>query len=443
MRDPDNSRQVAGLRSLRLLSWRGNAEDLSPLAPGQRSFVYLVGAALLVNHFDLNVFSLALPQIQRSLDIGDSELGALVGLTRLGVLGAFILGALADTVGRRRMLLATATGITLAALATSFARISSEFFIAQFFVRAFAQAEEMLCFVMIVETMARDRRGWALGRLSALGAFGTGIAALLYGLVGKGADGWRTLYLIGACGLAVLVFARRRLPESSRFSPAPEQAAWQLAPLRALLRNDHRRLLLLVAITAPFAMAMAAATAFASKHFQQSLGFTPGQVATLYVVGGSVSCLGYLVVGTLADRIGRRLLLTIAIPAAAACYALVYITGSGGVAVAAWTAGLFFYFAGEMTLAMVGTELFPSSRRATAGSARLVILVVAQAIGLAAESLAYVWLQSDTLAIPLLLAAAPFSLIALLALPETANVELEIIAPEEGNNLPRKRAAKR
>lgn len=405
---------------------------LSPITRPHRLLLLLVGSALLINHYDLSIFSLALPQIQASLGIAEDEVGLYSGIVRLGVLLAFPLAYMADVVGRRRMLLFTLAGMSLATIGTAFVQEPWQFLALQSLARTFAYAEEMLCFVVIAEEFAADRRGWAFARLAALGAFGYGLAALLYGAIDILPGGWRAFYILGGAGLALLVLARRGLPETQRFAAQRrETLAERAAPFVSLVRAYPGRFLALAATTLPFTLGLTPALTLVSKFLQDERGFTPGAVGLLYFIGGGVSIAGYFLAGRLSDRFGRKRILFVTMLIAPLVLACVFLGPSGVWIAPAWSLGLFFYFAADVTLAGVGSELFPTSYRATASAARTVLGTFAALGGLALESVLYGMLGGHGPAIVALALIAPFGVLPMLAfLPETASRPLEEIAPE-------------
>lgn len=416
----------------------GEAAQRTGLPREQRMLILLVGTSLLINNYDLGIFALALPQIQASLGIAEEEVGLYTGLIRLGVLLSFPLVFMADVVGRRRLLLITIAGMTLATVLTAFSQTAAQYLILQTFARTFSYAEDMLCFVIVIEEIDARYRGWALGRLAALGALGYGLSALLYGTIDLLPNGWRDFYLIGALGLAVILIARRNLRETKLFTEHKTKRMStirtfheHLRPVASLVRAYPGRFWAMVATTAPYSFGLAAAFAFMSKFLQETHGFAPHQVGMLQFFGGAVAVLGYFIAGRLADRFGRRRVLVVSVLSASVLLATFYWTDNPTLLIAVWIGGIFAFFASEVTLSALGGELFPTSYRSTSSAARGVINVVAGLAGLASESFLYTLTGSHTVAVLSLIAVAPFAVIAVvMAIPETATQELDEISPE-------------
>jgi putative MFS transporter len=397
----------------------------------------LVGIAYMVNQYDLGIFSLALPQIQSGLAIDDGMLGTVTGLIRIGVIPAFFLAMLADRMGRRRLLMVTIAGVACATVATGFAQTPAQFVACQIAARSFMGAEEMLSIVVIAEELDTEVRGWGLGALAALGSLGHGLAALVFGFVDVLPYGWRALYVLAAVPLVALAWLRRNLDETERFK-AYEAARIRdgaslsvFGPLKALATIYPGRLAALAAAVIPYSFAVAAALLFISKYLQTEHGYSPGDVGLLYIVVGAFATLGNLIAGRLADRYGRRPVLSIAILANAALFALFY-GGSGWVLPVAWLAAIFSFFAVDVSLSAYASELFPTSYRSTASAARTLFWAAAAGGGLAMHGVLVAFADTPSEATLWLLAAAPLSALAVIAfMPETAARSLEETAPEK------------
>ena len=79
--------------------------DGSPFTPYQVWVCFLCFCVTLLDGFDLTVIGVTLPKIREFLNATPSALGLAVGAGQIGPLvGAIVLGMLADRVGRKRML---------------------------------------------------------------------------------------------------------------------------------------------------------------------------------------------------------------------------------------------------------------------------------------------------------------------------------------------------
>jgi putative MFS transporter len=391
----------------------------------------LLGTANAVNGYDLGILTLALPAIQASLGIAEDQVGTLLAVIRLGMLPALALGVLADRWGRRSLLLATIVGFTLCTVMTAAAPGVGAFVAAQFVARIFIAAEDTLGIVVVAEEIAAVRRGFGLGVLAALGGIGHGLAAVSYAVVGSGPYGWRLLYLAGALPLVVVAWLRRSLVETRRFvahrarHTGETHAFW--APLAALVREHPGRVVALVAMILPIYFVTAPALAFQSKFLQEAHGYTPAAVATLYFVGGLVSVATQLMVGRVSDAAGRKpaVLITTALIALGA---LMLYRGTGPAVLAGWLLMVAAYLGLDVMLSALGSELFPTAYRSTASAARAVTATCGAATGLALEGILFKLTGTHGAAITWMLLPLVIVPIALAALPETAERELEEIA---------------
>ena len=417
-----------------------------PLSREEHKVIWLVGIAMTLVAYDHGLYALALPQIQAELQIQDEQIGGFLATIRLGALTALPLAFFADRNGRRVMLMITIAMSGLFTLATAFAQTPGQFMLAQFLVKSFAYAEEFLAIVVIAETVNEKVRGWAIGALAALGALGNGLAAFVYGFVDVLPEGWRALYVIGAMPLFVVAWLRRTLPETERYLQSkalrdqqPKQS-WKeaVAPFIKLITAYPERFAALALAVVPFGIAITSAILLMSKHLQSEVGMTPGDVSTLYLVGGAMAVFGNFIAGRFSDLIGRRRVLAVSILVSGGAFAILYGLAPDlsedlvyPVAVVGWILGIFGYFASEVIFNAFGSEIFPTSYRSTASSMRGVLYTLAGAIGLMLESFLFTVTGSHASAILwLLLLCIPGAIIVLVGLPEPAARSLEDVAPE-------------
>ena len=390
----------------------------------------------LGSFYTLAVTALALPQIQRGLSIPEEELGSLFALLRFGTLFSLALAVLADRMGRRRLLIASVAGCALCNLATAFAPSGPALAWLQLGARCFLGGQILLAVVVVSEELSAENRGWGLGLLSAVGGLGGAVTVLAYAFVEHLPYGWRSLFVVGSFGLLCVPWLWRSLQETQRFSDHRGQVdvgsadAPPWAPLRDIVRLHGWRLAALVGVIAPLAVILEPGSVFVSKHLQDGLGYSPGEVGLLIAVCGIATPLGNMLAGTISDRFGRRpvtvlvsLLLSVAIA--------VFYKGSGAVAVAVGLALIFLTLGGIMVLhAALATELFPTGFRSTAAGLREAVTTVGASLGLWTLSLLYGATGSYPASITWVLLLTPISPLIVLLIPETARRELEEIAPD-------------
>jgi len=411
-----------GLRPPAAMTWR------------QERVFLLVGVAALFAGYDLNIYGLAIPQIQASLHIPENQIGLTVSYFRLAALIALVLCASADLIGRRRLLLITILGQALATLATAFADNYAQFVWAQFCTRVFGYAEEMLCFVVIAEEVAAAARGWGSGALSGMYYTGAGLASLIFAAVNFLPYGWRALYVIGAIPLFLLAYLRRHLPETDRFTAREslDKTRSKLAITATLLRDLFRqypaRLATILVAVGAFGFGASSASVLAAKYLQTAHGFTPGQITMLFIPGGLVGLALTILTGRLSDRLGRKPVTFAVVAFAGVAFALFYSGVSGPALWLLWVLSFFGFFAGDALLAGYALEIVPTQYRATVSGLRYLVEILMGAVALALEGLFYDHFENHGPAIQLLLAALPLTLIAILFLPEPAGKTLEEMA---------------
>ncbi|WOF74981.1 MFS transporter [Parvibaculaceae bacterium PLY_AMNH_Bact1] len=387
------------------------------------SLIALLGTAFLISRYDFALMSLALPDIQRDLGIAEQELGQFVGYTRLGALAALPLALLADFAGRRRLLMATIAGFTACTIGTAFAQTPEQFILLQTIARAFTSADEILSAIMILEMVATARRGIAIGILAAFGGLGDGLASAAYPLSTYFEDGWRTLYLLAAIPILPLIYARRFLKESVKFAAAQSTGLNIFSAAKQMLR-DKKRMVAVVALAITYHLPISAGLAFMSKYLQESCSYSSGNVALLFLIGGSVALTGNLLGGYLTDKIGRRI--------GFAFFSIILCAGFHGfygascqIAPYAWVVALTGVFATHAIFLTITGELFPTIGRVTVSAICQAFAAIALVAGLFLESQLYTLLGSHAAAITFLLPSFLIAaFIALTMVPETGSKEL-------------------
>ncbi|HVP84683.1 MAG TPA: MFS transporter [Rhizomicrobium sp.] len=404
--------------------------------PRRQEVVFLlVGMTLLFSGYDLNIFGMALPQIQRELHIPENMAGVTISYFRLAALAALFVAPLADLIGRRRLLLVTVFGEALMTLATAFVQDYQQFVAVQILARVFGYSEEMLCFVVVAEEIDARVRGWSIGTLGSLVATGAGLAALMFATVNYLPYGWRSLYVIGSGGLLILAYYRKWLPETRRFEihraemeAAESRVLVFLKMVRGLFRDYPGRLVAMLVFVTAFGFTTGPSAVLLSKFLQTTHHYSPGQVSLLFVAGGLLSVIGNIAAGRLSDRLGRKRTLFVTTLIGGAGFALFYSGIGGWILPVLWVLALFGFLSSDALAAGYPSEIFPTAYRATATTLRYVFNILGGAIALRLEGTFYDMFHAHGPAIMLTTAALPVALVAIQFLPETARRSLEDIS---------------
>ncbi|MFD7450134.1 MFS transporter [Kitasatospora sp. NPDC059827] len=181
--------------------------------------------------------------------------------------------------------------------------------------------------------------------------------------------GWRLPFLLGAVLAVVVLWLRRRLPETEAFTA--ESAGRERADARGTLRSlwEHRRQAALVmALTLGGTVAYYTYTTYLTKYLIGSAGLAKNTATLVSFTALAVFAAVQPLAGLLSDRIGRRpLLITFALGCTVGTYPLMTALGSAS---GYWSAlGLslvaLLVVTGYTSInAAVKAELFPTRIRA-------------------------------------------------------------------------------
>ena len=355
-------------------------------------------------------------------DASTTAQSTTLAIVRAGVLATLVVTALADRRGRRRLLLACCSigcvASALGALSPNLVGVGAT----QLVVRTVVSACTVLLTVIAAEEMPAGSRAYGVTLLGLYGALGVGVCLLALPIADVGITAWRVLYVLPLLGLLLLRRAGRHLPESRRFEVAHEQV-----PMRG-----HGRRLALLAVSALFLnLFKDPASQLLNEFLRDERGFSAARITLFSVFTNLPGFLGVIVGGRLADTRGRRKIGAVAVLGGTSFTVVQMLSHGSGM----WTfAILSSVISGAALPALVvyGPELFPTSLRGRANGVILVLGTVGTVAGLLlAGTLSDRW---GGLGRPLaLLSAGPLfvALLVLIAYPETAHQELEVLNPED------------
>jgi MFS family permease len=275
-------------------------------------------AFLLIAYFfyawSWNTVDILRPYIKESLKLTDLQAGSSYTLQSIGaIVGAVVMGQIADKIGRRNALVISMIGYgcgLLSALLVSsytgliFQRIGLGFFMGSMFPIAVGIYSGLF---------ARDVRGLIAGFV--LGTYNVAVAALgfLSAAAFRAGYDWTVLLWAGAVPVALALFAFFVIPDDRNFIPMDgkseeEATAKATLPIAELFKPGvARQTILLATMTGLNFFAYQAFTGWASTYLKEDRAIPDtvvGDVLGWQFIGAAV---GGLVWGFISDRFGRRI----------------------------------------------------------------------------------------------------------------------------------------
>jgi AAHS family 4-hydroxybenzoate transporter-like MFS transporter len=192
--------------------------ETRPIGVAQRTVIGLCAFVAMLDGLDLQSIGLAAPAMSARLDVAPQAFGVVFSAALAGLaLGAFLLGPVADRVGRKRVLVGATFCFGVFTLATASAGNLSELLVSRF-LTGFGLGGAMPSFISLAsEYVPKTRRAAAVSLLWA----GFPLGGVVGGLLGSWiipAYGWQSIFLVGGVlPILLSMILAIALPESVSF----------------------------------------------------------------------------------------------------------------------------------------------------------------------------------------------------------------------------------
>ena len=262
---------------------------------------------------------------------------------------------------------------------------------------------------------------------------GAGLTALVRGVAG-GELGFRGLFALALVPLAATPLLARRLEEPDRYqrlrvAADPELAATRPAVLGRVGAELRPRLWLLAVLAFSIAFVTGPINTFLFVYAENALGMSRSSTAAMVLAAGPIGLVGLVIGRWAADRLGRRVTAA-GTQAMVALAGMVTYSGSRPAVAAGYLLAILVASAYAPSFGALGSELFPTSVRATAAGWLVAAGVVGAVAGLIAFGLLTDALSSFAAAAVLVCAPVVLTCVLFARLPETRGLELEQSAPD-------------
>jgi MFS family permease len=312
----------------------------------------------------------------------DQALGLALAVARAGVLVSLVAVALADRIGRRRMLLLGLVGAccanALAAVAPSFAF----FVVAQLLTRAFTNAMIVVAGVAAVEEAPEGARAFAVAMFGLALGVGFGLSVVFLPLADLGNYGWRISFGLSAAAVLLVPALGRHLRETSRYARLAERRVPRGRVRDVFDRSYGARFLLLGLAAFLTNVFSAPSSQLTNRYLTKDHSFSHSDVALFRsVTAGVPGVVGVLLAGRLAESRGRRPVGVVGV-VIATLFQMAFFVGGGAVLWIAPTIAIVAAACAGLALGTLDAELFPTEVRSTSNGFLLVCGVAGSAAGL-------------------------------------------------------------
>jgi MFS transporter, AAHS family, benzoate transport protein len=337
----------------------------------------LCWTAVALEGFDLVVLGVVLPALLQEpgwgLTPNTASLVSVVGLVGV-MIGAMLVGAISDVIGRRQTVIWTVIIFSILTLACAFAPNPFVFGLLRFLAGLGLGGVLPTAIAMVNEFARRGRGGTATTTLMT-GYHVGAVATALLGILLIPRYGWGSMFIIGALPALVLVpLLWKYLPESEAFlraragldAPARGAAKPSKNPVGILFHHGLARSTIAFWITSFMGLLLVYGLNTWLPQIMRAAGYELGAALALLLVLNVGAVLGLLVAGKVADRVGNRRSTMAWFAGAALFLALLSIRLPGiGVYVSVLLAGMFVFSAQVLVYAYI-SHLYPAAARATA-----------------------------------------------------------------------------
>ncbi len=215
-----------------------------PLSRPHYRLLAMGGLGLTFYGLDVAMLAFVLPSLATQWDLSGFQVGLLGSSTLIGYLfGALGAGIIGDRIGRRRVMMWALAVYSLSTLAAAAAPNWEVFFALRLVAGVGTGAESVIIPTLLAEFVPAAVRGRVIGALAGFFSFGYVLAALLGRFVVTASpDGWRTVHVITALPVVMLLWWRRAAPESPRYLLSQDRLDEATAVVEDLERRARRSL---------------------------------------------------------------------------------------------------------------------------------------------------------------------------------------------------------
>ncbi|PYM34220.1 MAG: MFS transporter [Candidatus Rokuibacteriota bacterium] len=274
----------------------------------QRSVVIASFLGWTLDAFDFFLLVFVLKDIAQEFNTAISEVTFAILLTLvMRPIGAFLFGRAADRWGRRPTLMVDVLLYSFIEFASGFSPSLTVLLVLRALYGVAMGGEWGVGASLTMESIPPHARGFVSGLLQSGYPTGYFLASIVYGLLFP-TIGWRGMFMVGVLPALLVLYIRRRVPES----PGWDRAAAARSSTVSILRSHWRLGVYAVVLMAAFNFFSHGTQDLYPTFLQVQHALSPHAVGTIAAIYNVGAILGGILCGSLSERIGRRRMIVIA-----------------------------------------------------------------------------------------------------------------------------------
>jgi MFS transporter, SHS family, lactate transporter len=283
-------------------------EALSGWTREQRSVVIASFLGWALDAFDFFLLVFVLKDIAQEFGTAISSVTFAILLTlAMRPIGAFLFGRAADRWGRRPTLMVNVLLYSIIEFASGFSPNLTVLLLLRALYGVAMGGEWGVGASLVMESIPPRARGFVSGLLQSGYPTGYFLASIVYGLLFP-IIGWRGMFMVGVLPALLVLYIRRRVPES----PTWDRAAAARSGTLSILTSHWRLGLYAVVLMTAFNFFSHGTQDLYPTFLQVQHGLSPHAVGTIAAIYNVGAILGGILCGSLSERIGRRRMIVIA-----------------------------------------------------------------------------------------------------------------------------------
>lgn len=328
-----------------------------------RNVVIAAFLSWTLDAFDFFILIFTFDDVAKTFGVSVTSITFAITLTlATRAAGAFIFGRLADTYGRKPILMLVILLYSVFEAASGFAWSFASFLVIRALFGVAMGGEWGVGSSLAMETIPDRWRGWASGLLQAGYPMGYFLATLLF-LFGYRYLGWQGMFFVGAAPALLIFFINSQIQESPVFQKI--RSGSRVSTISILRKNGKLLLYCVLLMTAFNFFSHGTQDIYPKLFLVKQLHFSHATVSNISLIYNAGAIIGGVAFGFLSQKIGRRYSI---IAACLLSLLVVYFWSHGTTPVEIAIAAFLMQFAVQGAWGVVPVhlnELSPSEIRAT------------------------------------------------------------------------------